>query len=75
MYVQNPHCFVPPPNPEWAKPIWRIPMDATKINEEMLAALKASNHRLHKSFGEHECICSQCAFVRLRDAVLAKVAE
>jgi hypothetical protein len=39
---------------------------------DLLAALQASTHMEHKPGENGPCLCSQCAFVRLRDAALAK---
>lgn len=39
---------------------------------QLVEALEASTHRLHEQAeGEDDCRCSQCRFVRLRDAALA----
>jgi|SRR5690625_4232380 len=43
---------------------------------ELVEALEASTHRLHEpAYGEDDCRCSQCRFVRLRDTALAAKEE
>ncbi|MCU7372818.1 hypothetical protein PEC18_18630 [Paucibacter sp. O1-1] len=39
---------------------------------ELIAALEASTHGLHPADSNGPCLCGQCAFVRLRDAAIAK---
>ena len=39
---------------------------------DLFKALKSSNHTLHPTVNGEECLCSQCAFVKLRDAAIAK---
>ena len=40
--------------------------------DELLAALEASEHMLHKLPDFEQCKCGQCDFVRLRDSAIAK---
>ena len=46
--------------------------DLLAINAELLEALQASSHMAHTFPDGLPCICSQCKFVWLRDAAIAK---
>lgn len=39
---------------------------------ELLEALMASHHIKHALPNGEECLCSQCEFIKLRDAAIAK---
>lgn len=41
------------------------------VKHQLLEALQASTHALHADDENGPCLCSQCAFVRVRDAAIA----